>query len=70
LGTWGKAGTVKTKTPTMAKLANHSMHCMSVGYALDHAGDVDCMWNPKTGRVHKMCDVIWLHRMYFEKPVK
>jgi hypothetical protein len=30
-----EAGTVKTKTPTMAKLADHGVHCMLVGYALD-----------------------------------
>jgi hypothetical protein len=53
-----------------AKLADHGMHCMFVGHALDHARDVYQMWNPKTGWVHKMRDVIWLHRMYFEKPVE
>jgi hypothetical protein len=70
LRTWGEAGTVKTKTPTMAKLADHGVHCMFVGYALDHAGDVYHMWKPKTGWVHETCDVIWLRRMYFEKPME
>jgi hypothetical protein len=68
LHTWGEAGTVKTKTPTTAKLADCSVHCMFVGYALDHAGDAYHMWNPKTGWVHEMRNVIWLHHMYFEKP--
>jgi hypothetical protein len=49
LCTWGKAGAVKMKTPTTTKLADCSMHCMFVRYALDHAGDVYHMWNPKTG---------------------
>jgi hypothetical protein len=53
LHTWGEAGTFKTKTPTMAKLADRGVHCMSVGYALDHAGNVYCMWKPKTGWVHE-----------------
>jgi hypothetical protein len=70
LHTWGEAGTVKTKTPTTAKVADCDMHCMFVGYALDHADDVYCMWNPKTGQVHETRDVIWLCRMYFEKPVE
>jgi hypothetical protein len=43
---------------------------MFVGYALDLDGDVYQMWNPKIGWVHKTCNVIWLRRMYFEKPVE
>jgi hypothetical protein len=70
LRTWGEAGTVKTKTPTTATLADRGVHCMFVRYALDHAGAVYRMWNPKTGWVHETCDVIWLRRMYFEKPVE
>jgi hypothetical protein len=70
LCTWGEAGTAKTKTPTTAKLADCGLHYMFVRYALDHAGDVYCMWNPKTGWVHEMHDVIWLRHMYFEKPVE
>jgi hypothetical protein len=27
------------------------------------------LWNPKTGRVHETCDVIWLHHMFYEKQV-
>jgi hypothetical protein len=70
LHTWGEAGTVKTKTPTTAKLADRGMHCMFVGYALDHAGDVYHMWNPKTGWVHETRNVIWLHHLYFKRPVE
>jgi hypothetical protein len=70
LRTWGEAGTVKMKMQTTAKLADCGVHCMFVRYALDHAGDVYCTWNPKTGWVPKMHDVIWLCRMYFEKPVE
>ena len=26
------------------------------------------MWNPLKNSVHETRDVVWLHRMYFEKP--
>jgi hypothetical protein len=68
LRTWGEAGTVKVKTTMTPKLADRGVQCMMVGYAVDHAGDVYRMWDPKTNRVHETRDVIWLHRMYYEKP--
>jgi len=70
LRTWGEAGTVKTKTDTTPKLADRGVQCMFVGYALDHAGDCYRMWNPVTKRVHESRDVIWMHRMFYPKPVK
>jgi hypothetical protein len=51
LRTWGEAGTVKVKTKTMPKLADRGVHCMFVGYADYHDGDVYQMWNPKTETV-------------------
>jgi hypothetical protein len=55
LRTWGKAGTVKTKTKTKMtpKLANCGMQCMMVGYAKNHKGDVYCMWDPLTNSIHE-----------------
>jgi hypothetical protein len=67
LRVWGEAGTVKTKTLATPKIADRGIPCMLVGYALDHAGDVYRMWNPKTGRVHVTRDIIWLRRMFFKK---
>lgn len=68
LRTWGEAGTVKIKTDTTPKVNDKGVHCMFVGYADDHAGDVYEMWDPKTKRIHKTRDVIWLKRMFYEKP--
>jgi hypothetical protein len=48
LRTWGEAGTVKVKTKTTPKLADRGVHCMFIGYADDHDGNVYRMWNPKT----------------------
>jgi hypothetical protein len=66
LRTWGEAGTVKVKTGTTPKLDDRGVQCMFVGYALNHAGDVYEMWDPKTKRVHVMRDVIWLKRMFYQ----
>jgi hypothetical protein len=70
LRTWGESGTVKVKTKTTPKLADRGIHCMFIGYADDHDGDVYCMWNPKTERVHITRDVIWMKQMMFTKGVE
>jgi hypothetical protein len=67
---WGEAGTVKLKTIATPKIADRGVQCMFVGYALDHAGDVYRMWDPNTSRVHTTRDVIWLRRMFYEKPLQ
>ena len=41
---------------------------MFVGYALNHDGDCYRMWDPRTEGVHVTRDVIWLKRMFYEKP--
>jgi hypothetical protein len=69
LRTCGEAGTVKVKIKTTPKLANRGVHCMFIGYAEDHDGDVYHMWNPKTERVHITWDVIWMKQMMFTKGV-
>jgi hypothetical protein len=68
LRTWGEAGTVKIKTTMTPKIADRGIQCMFVGYAPDHAGDVYRMWDRGTNRVHTTRDVIWLKRMFYERP--
>jgi hypothetical protein len=67
LQTWGEAGTVKVKTKNTPKLADQGVHCMFIGYADNHEGDIYRMWNPKTERVHITRDVIWMKHMMFTK---
>ena len=55
----------KTGTP---KIADRGVQCIFVGYALDHASDCYRMYDPTTNRVHVTRDVIWLKRMFYEKP--
>ena len=43
------------------------MHCLFVGYSLTHATGCYWMYNPKMHRVHIMCDVVWLHHMFYQK---
>jgi hypothetical protein len=70
LQTWGEVGTVKVKTKSMRKLADQGVHCMFIGCADDHDGDVYRMWNPKTERVHITRDVIWMKEMMFTKGIE
>jgi hypothetical protein len=70
LRTWGEAVTVKVKTKTTPKLDDRGVHCMFIGYADDHDGDVYRMWNPKTERVRITRDVIWMKQMMFTKRVE
>lgn len=48
-------------------IANKGVQCMFVGYAKYHAGDVYIMYDPESNRGHITRDVIWLHRMFYEK---
>ena len=68
LRTWGEAGTIKLKMKMTGKLEDRGVQCMFIGYAKDHVGDVYQMWDPNTNGIHKTQDIIWLRRMYFEKP--
>jgi hypothetical protein len=67
--TWGEAGTVKIRTRTTPKIENRGVPCMMVGYALNHPGDTYRMYDPKSGGIHETRDVIWLRRMYYQKPL-
>ena len=66
---WGEAGTVKTCSKQTPKVVDRGVHCMMIGYAIDHTGDCYLMWNPITNGVHTTRDVIWLKRMFFEQPL-
>ena len=67
LCTIGEAGTVKITNDTTPKLQDRGVHCIFVGYALNHPVGCYCMYDPVTHRVHQSRDVVWLHRMFYEK---
>ena len=67
LHTIGEAGTVKITSDTTPKLQDHGIHCIFVGYALNHPEGCYRMYDPVTHRVRQSRDVVWLHRMFYEK---
>jgi hypothetical protein len=69
LWTWGKAGTVKTKSTGTPKLHDQGAVCIFIGYAKDHEGDCYRMWNPLTNGVRTTHDIIWLRCMYYSKDI-
>jgi hypothetical protein len=48
LRVWGEAGTVTIKSNMNTKVKDRGVHCMMVGYALNHAGDTYRMWDKNT----------------------
>jgi hypothetical protein len=66
LRTYGKAGVVKEGKD--GKTGDRGQDMMFVGYAVDRDSDCVRMYNPETNRVVQTRDVIWLKRMYYEKP--
>ena len=67
LRTIGEAGTVKITKDTTPKLQDHGVHCIFVGYAFNHPEGCYRMYDPATHRVHQSRDMVWLHRMFYEK---
>ena len=67
LRTIGEAGTVKITNDTTPKLQDRGVHCILVGYAINHPEGCYRMYDPATHRVHQSRDVVWLHRMFYEK---
>ena len=67
LRTIGEAGTVKITCDTTPKLQDRGIHCIFVGYALNHPEGCYRMYDPATHRVRQSRDVVWLHRMFYEK---
>ena len=68
LRTWGEAGVVKTRSLATPKVADRGVPCMFVGYSKNHPGDTYRMYDPATGGIHDIRDVIWLRRMYYQVP--
>ncbi len=67
LKTWGEAGTVTIKTDTHPKLLDRGVHCLFVGYSLDHSSECYRMFDPKTQGVRVVRDITWLNRMFYQK---
>ena len=67
LKTWGEAGTVTIKTKVFPKLEDRGVHCLFVGYALDHPNDTYRMYDPKTRGVRVTRDITWLRRMFYQR---
>ena len=67
LCTIGEAGTVKITNDTSPKLQDHRVHCIFVGYAVNHPEGCYRMYDPATHRVRQSRDVVWLHRIFYEK---
>eukprot|EP01082_Thalassiosira_pseudonana_P000277 g29.t1 g29 contig1:64548-67487(+) len=67
LRTWGEAGVVKEGK--RSKTGDRGKTMMFVGYAADRESDSFRMWDSDTNRVVVTRDVIFLKRMFFERPV-
>ena len=67
LHTVGEAGTVKITNDTTPKLQDRGIHCILVGYAENHLEGCYRMYDPATHRVCQSHNVVWLHRMFYEK---
>ena len=67
LFTIGEAGTVKTTNDTTPKPQDCGVHCIFLGYAINHPEGCCRMYDPATHRVHQSRDVVLLHRMFYEK---
>ena len=58
---WGEAGIVTIKSKmNNPKVKDRGVHCMMVGYALNHAGDTYRMWdrNTKLSPWDQRCDLV------------
>ena len=69
LRTFGEAGIVKTRDRVTPKTSNRGAPCLFVGYPRNHPGDTYRMYDPKSGGIHEVRDVIWLRRMFYETPL-
>jgi hypothetical protein len=55
-----------TKVKIQSKLRDKGTACIFVGYAINHADDVNRLLNPRTKCIIKSRDVIWLGKSYGE----
>ena len=63
----GEAGTVTVKTKMHLAFYNKGMICMFLGYAENHDGDCYQMWHESTSRCFETRDVMFLHRMHYQR---
>ena len=66
LRTWGEAGVVKVGKD--GKTGDRGKAMMFVGYPTNRESDSVRMWDPDTNRVVTTRDVIYLKRMFYERP--
>jgi hypothetical protein len=59
---FGEAGIVKDSKK--GKFLNRGLTMVFMGYRVDHAENVFCMFNPETSWIAQSHNVIWLGRMY------
>jgi hypothetical protein len=52
----------------MEKTGDQGVTGMFVGYASNHEGDCYRMWNPRTKKVSKTCDMVFLNMIFFRTP--
>ena len=64
--TWGERGVVKEGKGK--KSVDRGIPMMFVGYPENWESDSVRMWNPETNGVVTTRDVIWMNKMFFEKP--
>jgi hypothetical protein len=58
-----------SRSLSMPKVADRGVPCMFVGYSKNHPGDTYRMYDPTTGGIHDVQDVIWLCWMYYQVPL-
>ena len=67
--TLGESGTVTIKSKINPKLHDKGVSCMFVGHAENYDRDCYETWYETTNRCLKMRDVVFLHRMYYQKEI-
>ena len=58
---------MKITNDTTPELQDRRIHCIFVGYAENHPEGCYRMYDPAMHRVCQSRDVVWLHRMFYEK---
>lgn len=51
------------------KLGDQELPMVFVGYVGNNSHDCYCTWNHALRKIIKSCDVIWLHRMYYQDDI-
>jgi hypothetical protein len=59
---FGEMCVTTPKEKLQSKISDKGTVCIFVGYAMSHADDVYRLLNPKTKRIMKLRDVVWLEK--------